>query len=398
MRDHIFTAFWEIDFPSHTNLKAEDAVKIFAESEISSLSELYSDPKLPGNYAGKCFLAMYLRERPNKRLFDQLLDSVPDRSHGENSLIHELLELGDNENIKDEVNEVPLMELAQNLEDTGDISALIQLAQENLHEIPLVTNTIRLITINGDSEFAHKLLQIIKPTETYQTLCVESPDLIKQLKDLAETECIDWHMWFKRVDSEIPWEPANEILKNESPNWRPEDLDAKGQLDEITNHFESSLHGVNKQFVIDSLPPICQLAEQISGKKDSEKFVNTLLFALLDIDNPSKGERDAFSSLVDTLLSDLENPVSINMYQDILDLIDDLWEKSKSPALLEWAIAIIETLAFFPAPDKDRRINTLINIFQAVNQFKDHLGSEDLKMIHRVNKDTKSKQFFLKSV
>ena len=136
----------------------------------------------------------------------------------------------DNENIKDEVNEVPLMELAQNLEDTGDISALIQLAQENLHEIPLVTNTIRLITINGDSEFAHKLLQIIKPTETYQTLCVESPDLIKQLKDLAETECIDWHMWFKRVDSEIPWEPANEILKNESPNWRPEDLDAKVNL------------------------------------------------------------------------------------------------------------------------------------------------------------------------
>ena len=116
-------------------------------------------------------------------------------------------------------------------------------------------------------------------------------------------------------------------MKNESPNWRPEDLDAKGQLDEITNHFESSLHGVNKQFVIDSLPPICQLAEQISGKKDSEKFVNTLLFALLDIDNPSKGERDAFSSLVDTLLSDLEAPVSINMYQDILDLIDDLWEK-----------------------------------------------------------------------
>ena len=82
VRDHIFTAFWEIDFPSPTNLKAEDAVKIFAESEISSLSELYSDPKLPGNYAGKCFLAMYLRERPNKRLFDQLLDSVPDRSHG----------------------------------------------------------------------------------------------------------------------------------------------------------------------------------------------------------------------------------------------------------------------------------------------------------------------------
>jgi len=387
VRDHIFTAFWELEFASDENLIAEDVISRFSESEISSLSNLFSGPKPPGCYAGKCFLAIYLRGTPNKRLLDQLLESASEISDEKSALIYELAEQGNADSITVEVDETPLMEIAQNLEEKNDVSGLTQLAEENLQDISLVALAIRSILANNDSQLASALYEALKPSETLGIFLAEHSNLVEFLKELAGTECNEWLMWFKKINSETVWESANEIVKNDSPNWEVETLSSQGQLSEITKHFESSLDGVNKQEVRNSLPAICQLAEDITGLSGSEKFVSIVLFALLDIDNPSQGERTAFLSLVDTLLSDLENPVSVNMYQDILELIDDLWEKSKSPVLLEWAFSIVETLAFFPSPDKDRRINTLVNIFQAVHQYKEHIEIEDLKMIRRVNKE-----------
>ena len=385
INEYILNSFWKLEFSS---LSEEQMIDHFGLSIVSSLTNLFNHPKPTNSLGVKCLVALFLRKNPNSQTLERLKRSLTNLSEQDVELVKRLVG-EDFERIKNEDDQPvnvssSILHKAKLLRDENNYHELASLALQNIEEREIFVMSMEATINNQDQELAKELVDSLNQLNEETSKAIK-PELKQQLIELAESLCSGWLQWFSRINSDTPWDNAASIAKDDSVDWDLTAFDSASEVGVMQNHFDSALEGNNKEQVLATLPAICKLAGQLPRNQQSENFIKSVLVALLEVESPSKSVVTSFLLLAESLVSDLDHQLSEEMYVDVLEQINHLWEKIQSPAYLDWAFSVIEMLAFFPAPSVPARMNLLIAMFPLVTQYQGHVQIEDLTMVHRVN-------------
>jgi hypothetical protein len=164
----------------------------------------------------------------------------------------------------------------------------------------------------------------------------------------------DWADWVRRLNDRGAWPEAVEIAHRAADEWDPRDYERDPGLVEALHEELTRDRDENAQAVlVDSLPLLTGFFLPPTGPSSRFRGIYEHLLDLLFLqDRYSDQELDITLDLVDAIL---RIGATANDYHLLTGELHSVWQTVRSIAKLDWALDVLQLLAWAPCPDESRR-------------------------------------------
>jgi hypothetical protein len=188
---------------------------------------------------------------------------------------------------------------------------------------------------------------------------------LEDLRRLVDNTVTSWRHWTRRVAAPRRWSEAHDILRSQSPAWRPVAGYDPVEAAEAADALLEAWTGTNQDQVRLALDLLCRAASSASGTS-AGGFADAVLLVLGEQDNLSAPVRDAYLDLLDRLLAAAPTR---DRYRDYVQGAAKIWNLIASPSATDWGVSIVDILQEAPAPDDDIRLVVTAAIVSRARDF-----------------------------
>lgn len=174
----------------------------------------------------------------------------------------------------------------------------------------------------------------------------------------------DWCEWAEFVLNGGDRIQAEAIAQHEADQWSLRDfVSSEGKIDRFCTLLDEGMSSIPDFFQM-QFPAIYEFVSTSPTPLLKLRPLYVELLQLLAL-STSLSESDLVlaQELVRTIFVVGTPP---DVYQDVIDAVDELWDKSKSVQYLDWALDIAETVAINPRPKPELGLNLFLKILQFV--------------------------------
>ena len=193
----------------------------------------------------------------------------------------------------------------------------------------------------------------------------------------------DWPSWLAAIASELPDDPPGYTPSDEWPLF-PDGftVEACGELDRLLS--EASVAGATGIIIQASPALMVSIRRERSRAAALGEFLDTFVLLLHDDDLATLSDLDAISELVEYRL---DSGLAASAYEDVLGLVESVWERRESPKALDWALEVLDLLIDYPCPDRERRARLVEAVLSRASLWVRKLDATTLRYARQLCKE-----------
>lgn len=191
----------------------------------------------------------------------------------------------------------------------------------------------------------------------------------------------NWREWLKSMNATAHWPKGIEIARRGATEWtlmdgNPDPLEFTDLLLDVQERTELRV----------SIPHLITSARLDPNwpRPEWRKFYEAVMDVLASYTEGSVDDFTVWGELAEVLLQ-LGTPH--NRYVQICKDAKDLWNTNASVALLDWAVEVIDTLLFYPCPDKSVRADVFVAVASRAHDFKRLLEARHCALLRMLASD-----------
>jgi hypothetical protein len=191
----------------------------------------------------------------------------------------------------------------------------------------------------------------------------------------------NWREWLKTMKGAMPWPKGIEIARRGATEWTL--MDGNPEPQEFT---ELLLDVQERAELRVSMPHLITSArlDAYWPRPEWRNFYEAAMDVLASYTEGSVDDLTVWGELAEVLL---QLGIPRDRYVEICKDATDLWNTSASVAAMDWALEMIDTLLFYPCPDKSVRMDVFVAVAGRAHDFKRLLEARQCALLRMLAGD-----------
>jgi hypothetical protein len=191
----------------------------------------------------------------------------------------------------------------------------------------------------------------------------------------------NWREWLKAMKRTTHWPKGIEIARRGATEWTL--MDGNPDPQEFT---ELLLDVQERSELRVSIPHLITSARLDAHwpRPEWRKFYEAVMDVVASYTEGSVDDLTVWGELAEVLL---QLGIPHDRYVQICNDAKDLWNANSSVAILDWAVEVIDTLLFYPCPDKTVRTDLFVAVASRAHDFKRLLEARHCTLLRMLASD-----------